>query len=32
MVKFVNGGEAIGGREVSGEEGEEKKMRWDEMR
>jgi len=32
MVKFVNGGEAAGGREVSDEEEEEKEMRWDEMR
>jgi hypothetical protein len=33
MVKCnVNGGEAVGGREVSGEEKEEKEVRWDEMR
>jgi hypothetical protein len=32
MVKFVIGGEAAVGREVSGEEEEEKEMRWDEMR
>ena len=30
MVKFVNGGQATGGREVSGEGGEEKQMRCDE--